>query len=226
MGYIYKIINDLNDKVYVGMTRFSLEKRWKEHKRKYKERKTHLYMAMNAYGIEHFQIIELEECPNENLIEREAFWINELDSFKNGYNMTEGKGEGTGNCIQARPVRQYDIDGNFIAEYKSLSQAGDITNTDPMNIRRAAVHDCNSAGGFQWRFLDDTIPVQPIILPRGGGKGKKVLQYTLEGELVGEFPSARAAGRALGTYPTGIVKCCNKKQETFKGYKWKYADLD
>lgn len=31
MSYIYKIINDINNKIYVGKTDFSIEKRFKEH---------------------------------------------------------------------------------------------------------------------------------------------------------------------------------------------------
>lgn len=31
MAFIYKIINDINDKVYLGKTEFSIEKRFQEH---------------------------------------------------------------------------------------------------------------------------------------------------------------------------------------------------
>jgi len=31
MSFIYKITNDINDKVYIGKTAFSIEKRFKEH---------------------------------------------------------------------------------------------------------------------------------------------------------------------------------------------------
>ena len=31
MAYIYKIINDINNKVYIGKTAFDIEKRFKEH---------------------------------------------------------------------------------------------------------------------------------------------------------------------------------------------------
>ena len=31
MAYIYKITNCINQKVYIGQTSFSIEKRWKEH---------------------------------------------------------------------------------------------------------------------------------------------------------------------------------------------------
>ena len=59
MSYIYKIINDINDKIYVGKTDFSIEKRFKEHcADAFRERneKRPLYAAMRKYGIEHFHI--------------------------------------------------------------------------------------------------------------------------------------------------------------------------
>lgn len=31
MAYIYQIVNDINQKIYVGKTEFSIEKRFKEH---------------------------------------------------------------------------------------------------------------------------------------------------------------------------------------------------
>ena len=90
MGYIYKIINDINDKVYIGKTEFSIEKRFKEHCRDslkgYENRP--LYKAMNKYGIEHFSIEKIEEC--DNLEEREIYWIKNYNSFYDGYNATLG----------------------------------------------------------------------------------------------------------------------------------------
>ena len=32
MGYIYKIVNDINDKIYIGQTNRTIQERWKEHK--------------------------------------------------------------------------------------------------------------------------------------------------------------------------------------------------
>lgn len=90
MGYIYKIVNDINDKVYIGKTEFNIKKRFKEHcqdsKKKYENRP--LYKAMNKYGTEHFSIEEIEEC--NNLEEREIYWIKYYNSFENGYNATLG----------------------------------------------------------------------------------------------------------------------------------------
>ena len=91
MAYIYQIQNDINGKIYIGKTEFSIEKRWKEHCRDYKkesEEKRPLYLAMNKYGIEHFHISLLEETDNPE--ERECYWIEKLGSFKYGYNATIG----------------------------------------------------------------------------------------------------------------------------------------
>lgn len=36
MPFIYKITDDVNNKVYIGKTSFSIEKRWHEHLQDYK----------------------------------------------------------------------------------------------------------------------------------------------------------------------------------------------
>lgn len=40
-----------------------------------------LYRAMRIYGIENFQISEIEKVDNDNLSEREIYWINELGTY-------------------------------------------------------------------------------------------------------------------------------------------------
>lgn len=91
MAYIYKITNDINNKVYVGKTDFSIEKRFKEHCndafKKTKEKRP-LYSAMRKYGIEHFHIELIEECDNPE--EREVFWIGYYRGYEDGYNATYG----------------------------------------------------------------------------------------------------------------------------------------
>lgn len=54
---------------------------------------------------------------------------------------------------------------------------------------------------------------------------KKVLQYTLDGEFVKEWPSAREVERQLGFFSSSISSCCThyKNQSTAYGYIWEYA---
>ena len=97
MGYIYKISNDINDKVYIGKTTFNIEKRWNEHcndSTKVRCKNKPLYRAFNKYGITHFRVEAIEECDDEKLNERESYWIEYYDSYYYGYNATLG-GDGT-----------------------------------------------------------------------------------------------------------------------------------
>lgn len=94
-GYIYKITNCINNKVYIGQTKTSIDKRWHAHKTRYNTGlKDGLYGAMRKYGIENFKIEQILECPIEDLNEMERFYIQKYDSFYNGYNLTLG-GDGS-----------------------------------------------------------------------------------------------------------------------------------
>lgn len=92
-GKIYKIYNDINDKVYIGKTVGTLEERFNQHKKD--SVRTHcekrpLYNAINKYGIEHFFIELIEECELKDLSIREIYWIEQYQSYINGYNATRG----------------------------------------------------------------------------------------------------------------------------------------
>lgn len=90
MAYIYLITNLVNGKAYVGQTRRSVDKRWKEH---LKARSAGaLSFALRKYGPDAFKIDVLEECYSKKLLnEREVRWIEYLGTMvPNGYNLTTG----------------------------------------------------------------------------------------------------------------------------------------
>lgn len=95
MGYIYKITNKVNGKIYIGQTMQSVEKRFKEHinaaKTKYSGNRYALQHAILKYGEDAFTIEVLGEYPEELLDEMEIMFIQEFNSLKpNGYNITLG----------------------------------------------------------------------------------------------------------------------------------------
>jgi group I intron endonuclease len=106
-GKIYKIINGVNNKVYIGCTVTSLEKRYYEHlyrcfKTDYKSK---LYNSIKKYGEENFKIELIEECEISNIYEIERKYIEQYDSFKNGLNSTLG-GEGCLGYIHSPEIRK------------------------------------------------------------------------------------------------------------------------
>ena len=94
-GKIYKIVNDINNKVYVDQTIRTLTERFYKHCN-YSDDVNHtmaIKKAIHKYGKEHFKIVlleELENCNQETLNEREIYWIAFYDSYSNGYNLTKG----------------------------------------------------------------------------------------------------------------------------------------
>ena len=79
MGFIYKVTNKVNDKVYIGQTVRSVSLRWKEHVRYSSydnlDYTSLLYHAIRKYGEDSFSVEELEKCEDEKLDERERYWI-------------------------------------------------------------------------------------------------------------------------------------------------------
>jgi len=83
---IYKIINDVNDKIYIGSSTYQyLCNRMNIHRMSCKDtsgrRNSKLYIHMREIGIEHFKIelIEKYECKTkEELKEREQYWIEQI----------------------------------------------------------------------------------------------------------------------------------------------------
>lgn len=106
-GSIYIIKNKCNDKVYIGQTIQDIEERFKQHLRPsiMKQRGTYkIYNAMNKYGKENFYHETLEvEVPQDLLDEREIYYIDLFDSYKNGYNSTYG-----GNSRRINKVEDVD----------------------------------------------------------------------------------------------------------------------
>ncbi len=115
MGFIYKITNKLNGKVYIGLTTTTLKKRWEGHKAcvkmVIKKEKMHpLYNAIAKYGVENFDIEQIDSSDDFNELGKlERKYINKYKSFDIdfGYNITRD-----GECCQldANPRTKLTVD--------------------------------------------------------------------------------------------------------------------
>ena len=92
VGFIYIIKNTKNSKVYIGQTRVSVDKRWKEHLRHAQYGGQLINRAMKKYGIDKFYVETLEMCDIDSLDEREMYYIDLYDSTEKskGYNVSIG----------------------------------------------------------------------------------------------------------------------------------------
>lgn len=97
MGFIYKIINKVNNKIYIGQTITTINTRMNKHYSQANSNKniTGIDAAIRKYGKENFIVEQICECPNEDLDEQERYYISKYDSFNNGYNLTTGGQKGS-----------------------------------------------------------------------------------------------------------------------------------
>ena len=212
MAYIYQIKNDINEKIYIGKTEFSIEKRFKEHCHDAfieRNEKRPLYAAMRKYGIEHFHISLIEETDNPE--EREKYWIEYYQSFKYGYNATMG-GDG----------KKY-IDYNLVtATYKELKEVG--LTAKKLNIDPGSVHNI---------LVQKNIPIKSSQEINKEKLSKPVNMYEKTGEYIQSFSSLIDAARflidngysncKLTTIRYHISEVCQGKRKSAAGFIWKFG---
>lgn len=112
---IYRIINKINGHSYIGLSN-NIEKRFKDHINKAfnlndKEKDKILYKAIRKYGKDNFYYEILEECPPEQLKEKEIYYINLYNTYKNreDYNETPG-----GDLVGERGIHKGENHGKAI----------------------------------------------------------------------------------------------------------------
>lgn len=90
---IYLLTNTITGQQYIGQTSCGLTRRWNQHCRYARLGSTaHLHRAIHKYGPEAFTRQIWEETTAEDADIREMYWIAELKTKEQGYNMTEGGG--------------------------------------------------------------------------------------------------------------------------------------
>jgi len=118
---IYKITCTINQKVYIGQTSESLQKRFNRHIGYQKdEHDTKFYRAIKKYGSDKFCIEPIDSATTqEELDEKEMYWINYFDACNKGYNTKLSKGRCGGDTLSSHPNKV------AISEKIRLSKIGD-----------------------------------------------------------------------------------------------------
>src|ERR1017187_925056 len=109
MYYLYKIINMLNNKVYIGQSNKEKE-RWRQHKYYARQEKPiqYIHRAMAKYGIENFAYEVIAACVTQvDTDEIETQLIKQYDSRNKsyGYNIAPG-GNASWNRLKPEMIEQ------------------------------------------------------------------------------------------------------------------------
>ena len=227
-GYIYKITNCVNNKIYIGQTTRTLNSRWSSHKSEYKRRVNEdklLFKAFDEIGIQFFKIEQIniftsdsKSSLKEILNYKEKTYIKILNSlFPNGYNMTPG-GDSDGNAtIGKKKVAQYDLYGKLLKIYNSGTEANEILGVKSISAACIKKYLCL---GYMWRFVNGK--PEEKISPYKGVRTKRIIQVDNKGSIVGEFSSIAEASIYTNINNVTIGDCVANRnnRKTAGGYRW------
>lgn len=216
MGIVYIITNSITNKSYIGQTSQTLLARWKQHCYDAKKRNSQLLLAraIRKYGTEAFKIDTLEETSDCH--SREKYWIKELNTFEQGYNLTLGGDGGSGHVVTPE-VRKKMSDAKrgipFSKEHKenlSLSRKGRTSwnkgiakNNNPLTGKPRSLEVCKKISESKYR---------------------KIAQLTVNGDFIRYFLSIDSAAKTTGCCSQNISKVCCGKRKKAGGFGWKYAE--
>lgn len=238
MIVVYKLINKLNGKFYLGSTK-NYNIRRADHIRELNENKHHcirLQHAWNKYGKNSFKFKIVEKCNIKNLLKREQHYLDTLKPYndKIGYNISPNACGGFRGMSRkgikskypskrALPVHQYNLDGSFVREWKSgteILQKLGFPVYAMLNKPRSLKKELRSIKGYIWCYANK----HPKIYKNYHDDviKKPILQFSKEGNFIKEWPSISDAQKALNI--KGIWNSANnyKGEKTCKGFLWKY----
>lgn len=130
------------------------------------------------------------------------------------------KGKGT------KAVLQYDLNGNYIRSFNSLTEAGKACKGSYVCIMNCCKGKISSAFNYLWKYANDKRPIFDVIKPCDITKNRRAV-YQIDkysGNILQEFSSIKEAAIAMGSLAnrSAITRCCLGNKKTAFGFKWKY----
>lgn len=126
-----------------------------------------------------------------------------------------------------KPIIQYTMNGEYLNEYKSISEAARAMNkTSPTQIQKSCAGKLSlTAYGYIWQYKDDDNIEEIVSLlktkHKKGINKKTIQQIDVDGNIIAEYESASAAGRAFNKAHTAFAKAARDGGMAY-GYYWKY----
>ncbi len=234
IGYIYKVTNLTNGKIYIGQHDGS--------KRNYYASGVLLNKAIKKHGKSLFErtILVKGILTQEQLDTLEKDYISLYNSFyytnpTGGYNLTIG-GQGIRGMIQSADARhrmsinsssqkrvvQFDLNSIEVARYATIKKAHIATSIVESSISRACTRKYSSrAGDYLWLFEEEANKGIIPILTFGG---RCVAQYDMDGMFITTHHNIEAAAQAIGCNSAAIRNQLSRASQSAGGYQWRYVE--
>lgn len=198
---IYKIINIVNNKIYIGST-IDIDKRWWRHKNLLNRNKHHCHHLQRAwikYGESNFILEILENVDIDNLLIKEQYWFNILNPEYNSCPMA-GSSLGYKHSDETKEKLRLINLGDKNPNWKEEKS--------PQYIKKGYNYNVNYNIDYSY-------------------KEKAVFQIDIiTGEILAEHKSITKAAKSLGlNRPVGIQHVLKGRRKSCQGFYWKFKDV-
>lgn len=124
-----------------------------------------------------------------------------------------------------RAVRQFSLNGIWMMDFESATEAARQTNCQQGKITEVCRGNRKTAGNYQWRYVDSGIEELPAV-PLPSCTKKKVAQYDKDGNFIAIYDSYKEAARAVNGTSSAISRICSGTPglHTHKGFVWKIVE--
>ena len=244
-GYVF-------DKYYVGITKTSVDNRWKNG---LGYKKQVFYRAIFKYGWDNIR----HEVIAEHLTRKEACHIEvklikilQSNISQYGYNITEGGDIGLSGVLNprfgiapseetkrkmrlnhadvsgykngnAKEIFQFNYDGDYIKKYSCGTDAANDLKVSPKTLTSAARNNEQSCG-FMWSFKDN------VVLDSNGkykmiemhGRYKSIYQFDKLGNFLRVYDTIKDASEITGINSSTISKVAMGKMLSCYDFIWRY----
>lgn len=244
---IYGIRNKENNMIYVGLS-INIHNRWIEHRYRLKTQihsNTKLQNAWNKYGEDAFEFFVIERCSEEEIYEREKYWIKYYNSCdrKFGYNLSTGGEKPSEGVIwtderkeiaskkrNPKKVVQVDIYGNIIRIWRSASHADRTLNLCAAKIKQCCEHKSIHCGNYLWFYEEDEMlhdkeAIRKFVMNNSSYIDIPIMQYDLYGNFINKYVNFLDIESKLDVKIIHIRECCIHKYHYSHNYIWLF-ELD
>jgi hypothetical protein len=144
-----------------------------------------------------------------------------------------------------KQIEQYSLEGEYLNVFDSAKSAASYLKINRSSIENCARGESKTAGGFNWKYSNTDKQVSKVIWEKAGvkkgtvssNKGKKipagtrnrqykkVIQYTLDSDIIKKWESIHEASLETNIKRASIENCARGESKTAGGYIWKYTSI-
>lgn len=232
MGCVYLIENLEENIVYVGKTTVDIKLRLARHivdsfNPAYLNGNYDFYTWINSMYINYkFPLIKIiEKCSVDELSQKEVYWINYYKKISKIYNIKHTDKDTLHRYIKKRPVDLYDLSGNFVQSFETLTDAAKYVSGTPTLVKACCQGKSKTLKKkYVARYKgDDFLKFTPTKRTAGFLSDKTVKVTNITTGQIEYFQNSTQAGLKFGLSRDRTIEYISKKKKRNNKYIFNYV---